>query len=450
MAGAAADEANEEGGRSRSIVHRSVLWFLGWSLCAMAVLAVGTVVVATELANDAALREATIRGAALGRTVAGPLVDHRVRTGGPTERSTLDAVLRNRLDDQTIVHIKLWSRDGTVIWADEKNLVGRTFGLPPEVRKLFGTDAVSANFSDLSEDENSAERADAPLLEVYSGTRDADGVPLVFESYWSTGHIQSDTRAIRRRLVPLALGALALFELAVLPLALTLARRVDRVQAERSRVLRHALSAADRERQRIAQDLHDGLLQDLAGLGYALPSVRDQLPPDLEAPRATISESVSIIERDIAALRLLLTDVYPADLATEGLEQAVAELVVRVEATGVDVDVDVAALHAGTSTEVCQLAYRVIREGLRNVTKHAAASQAQVSARLEGSDAVVSVIDNGTGMASTDPAEPGHLGLRLLNDSLRDVGGTLVLERTAGGGTSLTATFPSSIAAALG
>ena len=118
-------------------------------------------------------------------------------------------------------------------------------------------------------------------------------------------------------------------------------------------------------------------------------------------------------------------------------------------ATGVDVDVDVAALHAGTSTEVCQLAYRVIREGLRNVIKHAAASHAQVSARLEGQDAVVSVIDNGTGMASTDPAEPGHLGLRLLNDSLRDVGGTLVLERTAGGGTSLTATFPSTIAAAL-
>ena len=214
-------------------------------------------------------------------------------------------------------------------------------------------------------------------------------------------------------------------------MALTLARRVDRVQAERSRVLRHALSAADRERQRIAQDLHDGLLQDLAGLGYALPSVRDQLPPDLAAPRATITESVAVIERDIAALRLLLTDVYPADLATEGIEQAVAELVVRVEATGVDVDVDVAALHAGTSTEVCQLAYRVIREGLRNVIKHAAASHAQVSARLEGQDAVISVIDNGTGMASTDPAEPGHLGLRLLDDSLRDVGGTLVLERTA-------------------
>ena len=168
MAGAAAEEAKEEGGRSRSIVHRSVLWFLGWSLCAMAVLAVGTVVVATELANDAALREATIRGAAIGRTVAGPLVNHRVRTGGPAERSTLDAVLRNRLDDQTIVHIKLWSRNGTVIWADEKKLVGRTFRLPPEVRKLFGTDAVSANFSDLSENENSAERADAPLLEVYS------------------------------------------------------------------------------------------------------------------------------------------------------------------------------------------------------------------------------------------------------------------------------------------
>jgi signal transduction histidine kinase len=426
---------------SRSIVRRAVTWFLGWSLLTLVILGIGIVIVANQLAKDAAFREARLRSTGFARTAAAPLVNATVRNGGPLQKAQLASRMRSRLNEGSIQHIKLWNSAGTIIWSDERNLAGKTFPLNGEVKSLFGTNHVRAEFSDLTAAENVDERGEGPLLEVYVGVRDANGVPFVFESYWSTGHLHADQIAITRRLVPLGLGALVLFELAVLPLALSLARRVDRIQAERSTVLRHALSAADRERRRIAQDLHDGLLQDLAGLGYALPSVLAQLPPGSEPVRRALTDAAGVVQRDMAALRSLLSDIYPADLVTGGLADAVADLTRRAAGSGVEVDVDVDAVSMELPLAVTQLSYQVIREGLRNVVKHAEATHAEVVARVDGPVIVVGVCDNGKGL---DPGAPavGHLGLRMLGDTLRDVGGHLQIEGRVGGGTCLTATFP--------
>jgi signal transduction histidine kinase len=425
---------------ARSIVRRAVTWFLGWSLLALAILGMGIVLVANELAKDSAFREARLRTTGFGRDVAAPLVDATVRNGGP-EQDALASLMRSRMRDGSIVHIKLWSSGGAIIWADDPDLLGKTFPLEAGVRSLFGTDDVRAEFSDLSAAENVEERGEGRLLEVDVGARDANGVPFVFESYWSTAHLRSDQIAITRRLVPLGLGALVLFELAILPLALSLARRVDRIQAERSTVLRHALSAADRERRRIAQDLHDGLLQDLAGLGYALPAVGAQLPPEAHQARRALVDAAAVIERDMTALRSLLTDVYPADLTTGGLADAVVALARQAGQAGLAVDAHLDGLSKETPLHVAQLSYQVIREGLRNVVKHAGATRAEVRAAVESGRVTVTVLDDGRGPTGVASA-PGHLGLRLLEDTLGDVGGHLTLERRETGGSALTATFP--------
>jgi signal transduction histidine kinase len=431
----------ESRGRTTSVVQRAVVWFLGWSLLALVGLAIGSLVIANELAKDAALREARLRGTTFGQLVAAPLVNAGVRSGLPENQARLVDVMRNRLSDGSIVHIKIWNKDGSIIWADENRLIGKRFRMAPAVHKLFGTDRVVAEFSDLSSDENVLERGEDPLLEVYVGAHDADGQPIVFESYWPTGHIKNDQRAILRRIAPLVLGGLVLFELAILPLALSLARRVDRSQSERSAMLIHALSSADRERRRIAQDLHDGLLQDLAGLGYALPAVGAQLPPEAQEARRVLADAAAVVERDMTALRTLLTDVYPADLATGGLADAVVALARQAGQAGLVVDTHLDGLSKDTPPHVAQLGYQVIREGLRNVVKHAQATRAEVRAGVESGIVTVTVLDDGRGPTGVASA-PGHLGLRLLEDTLGDVGGHLVLERRETGGSALSATFP--------
>ena len=266
------------------------------------------------------------------------------------------------------------------------------------------------------------------------------------ESYWSAETISQDARAILVRVAPLPIGALLLFSVVVLPLAWSLARRVDRAQDESRRSLQHALSASDLERRRIARDLHDGVMQDVSGAGYALSAASTALPTEAEDSRRLIEEVSGLVRHVGESLRALLADIYPANLARDGLAVAVEELARRAADQGVEVDVQVdqEAL-GGVPLEVSQLCYRVIREGLRNVLRHAHAAHAQVQATAQNGEIFIAVADDGCGLQRREPTE-GHLGLRLLEDTLVDLGGSLAVEPGADGGTILSAAFPVEVA----
>ena len=98
------------------------------------------------------------------------------------------------------------------------------------------------------------------------------------------------------RIVPLAVGALLLLQLIQTPITVSLARRVAGHEAERAALLERALSASERERRQIAADLHDGVVQDLAGAGYALAAVARRV----DGPASTGVEHVGRVVRGAA------------------------------------------------------------------------------------------------------------------------------------------------------
>lgn len=427
------------------MVRYAVLRFAVWTVVAMTVLGIGTVFLSQRVARGEALHDARVSAAGLAGE-ASRLVDQSLRSGDPASAARIESAMTPRLNDGSFAHIKLWGDDGTVIWADETPLVGQRFALGEDTSSLFGTTDVTAEVSDLGKEENARERGAGQLLEVYVGTFDSDDQPMVFEAYLATNRMERDQQTIFEGLLPLSLGGILLFQLAVLPLAVSLARRVERAQAERGKLLRHGLLASDLERRRIAQDLHDGVIQDLAGLSYAMPVVAEQLPagPQARDAREAVEHVSVVLGRDVSSLRSLLTDIYPPDLEREGLVAAVQELATRAEDDQVAVSVHVTVdFHA--PLDATRLAYRVVREGLRNVLRHAQATTAQVHLLRHGEDVVVRVVDDGRGVATTGPAAPGHLGLRLLEDTIRDLGGRLDLSPGATGGSILEAVFPADL-----
>lgn len=415
--------------------------FTVWTLVAFLIVTLATVLVARALAADLALREASLSGWTFALNVAAPFVDGAVRARTRGATAGLVTVVQSRLRDGSLVHVKLWSIDGEVIWSDEQDIIGRTYAMDDEVVALFGTQQVFSDLSDLTKVENVGERASGQLLEVYVGAFDTDHQPIVIESYWSTARLESDRRLVQLRLAALAVGSMLLLTLFLFPLALSLARRVDHARAERDVMLGHALAASDMERRRIAEELHDGLIQDLAALGYALPLIARELPADSVAAHEVLDTARSSLQGDISQLRGLATDLYPADPSRSGLITALGTLARRAGESGVSVEIDVSSDYAALSKEVIQLTYRVLREGLRNVVKHAGASRATLEARLDGREVVVTVRDDGSGPQPGPPAA-GHLGLRLLEDTLADVGGSLHLGRLPQGGAELVARFP--------
>jgi signal transduction histidine kinase len=136
----------------------------------------------------------------------------------------------------------------------------------------------------------------------------------------------------------------------------------------------------------------------------------------------------------------MITDIYPPNLEGAGFAIAVQDLARSAGERGIQVNVEMTS-ELALPVDTARLAYRVIREGLRNVAKHAQATTATVQVREEFEGIVVSVSDNGVGVGD-DAVTEGHLGLRLLEDTVRDLGGEMELRASASGGAVLTASFP--------
>ena len=316
-----AEAVPRDGARDASSVTRTALRrFVALSVVTLLVLAVGAVLVGNRIAEEWALDDARLRGATVAQAVAGPLVDEQVRAGDAAAIARLDGILHNAMIEGSIKHVKLWTEQGVVIWSDETAVIGQRFPLDEDVEEIFQTHGVTAAVSTLDKAENVAERDEGELLEVYAGVADGTGEPLVVEAYLSTAQMRAQQRTVLVALLTLAVGVLVAYQLAVVPLAVGLARRVERGQEQNAAVLRRSLLAIHRERLRIAHDLHDGVVQDLAGLTYAMPLVAEQLPstPEASLARQTVADATVMLAHDVEALRSLLVDIHPPDLEGPG------------------------------------------------------------------------------------------------------------------------------------
>jgi two-component system, NarL family, sensor kinase len=353
----------------------------------------------------------------------------------------IDVVVRQSVLRGSLVRVKIWSQDGTILYADEPRLIGERFELDADKLAVFGGSDGKADVSDLAEPENRYETENTKLLEVYQRTELPNGTPVLFETYFRYSGVTAVGRQLWGQFAPIAIGALALLELIQIPLAWSMARRLRSSQRERERLLHHAIDASDAERRRIASDLHDGVVQDLTGvsLGLAALGKADQITPE------QVNEASSTIRTSIKSLRSLLVEIYPPNLREEGLESAIGDLLGRLSARGIatrlDVDLDDLALDLDTSS----LLYRTAQEALRNVAAHSSAKQVRIEVRANGERLHLTVDDDGRGFSDevlSDRAAQGHVGLRSLAGLVADLGGTLTVRSAPGSGTRVEVEMP--------
>ncbi len=430
----------------RSQVWAALARFAGFGLIALLVVTAGTVVIAEQATRGGILRAAERTAQDIADTIIAPLADDAVRRRDPEALQRLDTVMSARMADGSLMRVKVWSPDAVVVWSDDERLIGQQYPLEPQDAELLTTLGSTAEFTSLERDENVYEDQVGDVAEIYLGFVDRAGKPLLLELYVPVAGLEAESRAQLRTLLPVTLGGPALLLLILLPLALSMAHRIDAAGAERTGLLRHAVAASALERRRIAGDLHDGVVQDLAGIGYALPAIGGSLPdlPETSDARRNLDKVTEVVKRDIAALRAVITDIYPPDLHEGGLVPASRLLVSEVRYAGVDVDlqIDPAITDGALPIDAAVLGYRVLRETLRNVTRHSGASTARVSLRIDAGDLVIVVSDDGVGFDPTSPAPTGHFGLRLLEDTLDAVGGHLSIVSAPQAGAEVTARFP--------
>jgi two-component system NarL family sensor kinase len=276
---------------------------------------------------------------------------------------------------------------------------------------------------------------------------EVDGQTLAFEAYYDYARVDETANGLLFQLIPLVLVPLLILMLIQMPIAASLARRIRRQDADRSALLERNLSVSEKERVRVAADLHDGPIQELAGVGYALGAVASSVPENKQSLMGDIQTTVL---HAIESLRELMVDLYPPDLSVGQLPNTLENLAAPLQGKGVDIDISVTELPA-LDNDVMTTIYRVAHEALANVAEHADASRVSIRLGMNGTTGParsktvhLEVIDDGVGLdpSRLDRRSEGHLGLRLLKTRVEELGGTLTLTGGAQGGTVVGATLP--------
>lgn len=217
------------------------------------------------------------------------------------------------------------------------------------------------------------------------------------------------------------------------------AREREEQARQRAALLQRAANASERERSKLAADLHDGVIQDMTALTMRLGANGNRLgdeDPRLSGLLMGLSESGNRIIRD---LRAMMIELAPPELEKHGIRAALEQLLAKLDRDSIighldcpDLDLDPQRL---------RLVHRVVREAMRNAVKHSQCHNFWVSVRLDGDTVTATARDDGRGFSEEERAQrraEDHNGLGLLEQTVIDGGGRLAIASEPGVGTTMT------------
>jgi signal transduction histidine kinase len=200
-----------------------------------------------------------------------------------------------------------------------------------------------------------------------------------------------------------------------------------------------AVTSAQTERYRVERDLHDSVQPRLVSLAMTIGLLQTKLDTDPAAAKALIAEAHEDAKTALVELRNVVRGIAPTILSDRGLDAALSSVAQRA-AVRTTLDID---LPRRLPEETESVAYFVVAEALTNVAKHAQASRAIVTVRLDQAEnrLHVSVFDDGRGGAQITDSETAT-GLRGLADRVRAARGTFTVSSPVTGPTTVTAVLP--------
>jgi len=402
-----------------------------------------TGILGERIAREQAIEDARTTTSLLAETVVEPALSAGLLGTNAGDLDKFDRLIRSRVLENDVVRVKVWDDTGTIIYSDEPRLIGQRFELESDEEEVLQNGGSAAGLSDLTSPENKYDQQLGRVLEVYTRVQTPDGKPLLFEVYLSDDNLQQRTDALFTQFRPLTVGGVVLFLILSTPLLWVVSRRADRAAADRERFLVMATEASDAERRRIARDLHDGVVQDLAGTSFALSGLAREVEERSSEQSEQIEQLATSVRASLMSLRSLLVEIYPPELAGIGLAAALQDLVAPANKVSVAVKLDVTDVD-DLPDDVTALIWRTAQECVRNALRHGQPTRLRIDVHVEeaGQVAVMIVTDNGRGFDTSDPPQGDHFGLRGLRDLARESGASLAVRSTPGLGTEATLRVP--------
>ncbi|MEZ2218796.1 sensor histidine kinase [Rhizobium sp. RCC_161_2] len=443
------------GWNSQSLARQFLL--IGGLVAACAMLVVGAVV--TSLIEDAVTRNSAASTALYVDSVIAPLLPDMQTTKmlDDTVTRALDETLGEGALGSRLMSFRLWRSDGTVLYSNDKNLMGKQFPLSDDLKTAF-SGTMMAQFNQLDGVESVAERdSGKPLLEIYNPVLQpwSGKVVAVSEFHEVAYDFQRSLNQARFRSW-LAVGVFTLAFFLILSMIVLRGSRTIESQRRalkvrigelsallqqneilRTRVQRASQRAAalnESYLRRIGADLHDGPAQLVAYASLRLDSEALANPAaparERELSLAAIKSSLDDAMTEIRSIcsGLVLPQIEAATLPE--LLQRVVRAHEQRTGTRVGLSFSDTVQNLSTSAKIC--IYRFVQEALNNGYRHSDGAVQWVDQGADGKHVTIAVSDDGPGF---DPARipESSLGLAGLRERVESVGGTFELSSSKDG-----------------
>ncbi len=369
-----------------------------------------------------------------------------------------------------IVSLKIWRKDGYVLFSTDAQAIGKTFPIDAGLQQALDG-RIFSEISERSDAQQSEHGQPLPrLIETYTPIHaDRTGeVIAAAEFYERPDEVDRDAGAAQRRSwLLVAVTMLAMYLLLFLVVrrgSRTIDRQSDDLRdklqqlttlnAQNVQLQERVIRAAERATafnenflQRVSADLHDGPVQDLGFALMQIKNIRDAVDgPGADAnsdwPR-TLQQSANALESAMADLRAVSSDLELPELSTLGPADVAARVVRDFQTkTGASVHFisRIGRLDASFRSKVAL--YRLLQESLANAFRHAGGQGCQVVIDSKDSQLSVEISDTGPGFDVAAVASRGRLGLHGMRQRVEVLGGAFDIQSTPGNGTRIRVTLP--------
>jgi len=384
-------------------------------------------------------------------------------------RKALALLLEKTPLGKKIISLKIWARDGRVLYSSDASQIGRKFPIDEGL-----ADALHGNIYSEISDRTDAEEAEhgqprGRVIETYTPLH-ADLLGQVLaaaEFYQAPDEIDREAGIAQRRSWLTVAGTMMVMYLMLFVLVRRGSETIDHQQhdlsekvmqltelnAQNSVLHQRVKRAAERTTalnehflQRISADIHDGPGQDL---GFALMRLKSvsQTPECGCAGQKWLDENLAPVRAAVQAaltdLRAISGDLQLPDIEHLSVEQLAGRVVRDYESkTTAKVDLETCVAGVQASERVKITLYRLLQESLANAFHHAKCENCRVVLSADEHSLRIEVMDDGPGFDLRAAMEKGRLGLAGMRERVEVLGGTFELVSGAGKGTTIRASLP--------
>lgn len=387
-----------------------------------------------------------------------------------SDREALRSDLASTPLGQKIVALKIWRKDGYVLFSSDADMIGRTFPVGEGLAHALSGNIFS-EISDRSRSEQAQHGAPLPrLIETYTPIH-ADrtgGVIAAAEFYVRPDEVDREAAAAQLRGWFLVAGAMLTMYLLLFVVVRRgsrtiidqqgqLSDKVDQLTVlneQNTQLQERVIRAAERATalnedllQRISADIHDGPGQDLGFALMQLKNMEDSCSTDSQLQPAAwaknLGQACIAVQSALTDLRAISADLDLPDIGQLGLAE-IAERVVRdfQVKTGCRVTLTASIPDVAATFRVKVTLYRLLQESLANTFRHAQGKDCRVLLQGNAGVLIVEISDQGPGFDPQAALQKGRLGLHGMRQRVEVLGGSFDLKSGYGAGTMIRVTLP--------